>query len=269
MRAIIAVLAGTIFATNAMAADYLRGSTYEGPSSYNWAGAYIGGQVGYSESSVDFSGAPRELVANLLRLTLIEEEFQVSNWPALPRRDARAASYGGFIGYNSQWGDVVLGLDATYSHTDLSTSSSDVIGRRVVLSNNVQSDTVVESSATMRITDYGTFRVRAGYAFNWILPYVTGGVAIGRADLTRAVIVTSDRTDLSTIPPTPLGVIVDNASESVNGQFTFGYSAGVGVDIGLMPGVFVRGEYEFIQLNTVKGMTAHLNTFRVGAAVKF
>jgi hypothetical protein len=41
------------------------------------------------------------------------------------------------------------------------------------------------------------------------------------------------------------------------------------VDIGLLPGVFVRGEYEFVQLNTINGMTAQLNTVRVAGAVKF
>jgi outer membrane immunogenic protein len=271
MRAIIAGLAGTLFATNAMAADYLRGGQYEGGSaSYNWAGVYIGAQIGYSESNVDFSKSTRDMVANLMRFSLIENEFQVSNWSTLPRRDARATTYGGFIGYNSQWGDVVFGLDGTYSHTDLPTTSSDLISRRVVLSNNIQSDTSVFSAATMRITDYGTIRVRAGYAMNWVLPYLTAGVAIGRADVTRSVLVTSiNRVDLSTTPSTPLGDIVDTASESANGQFAVGYSAGLGVDIGLFPGAFVRGEYEFIQLNTVKGMTAHLNTFRVGAAFKF
>jgi outer membrane immunogenic protein len=270
MRAVIVGLTGAMFATNAMAADYLRGSTYEGPAIYNWAGVYIGGQVGYSESSVDFSNSAQQLVANLLRLTLIENEFQVSSWPNLPRRDARAASYGGFVGYNTQWGDIVLGVDGTYSHTDLPTTSTDFIGRRVLLSNNVQSDTSVDASATLRITDYGSVRVRAGYAFNWILPYLSVGLAIGRADATRSVIVTStNRLDLGTTPPTPLGDIVDSASESAKGQFTFGYSAGFGMDVGLAPGVFLRGEYEFIQLNTIKGMTAHLNTFRVGAALKF
>jgi opacity protein-like surface antigen len=270
MRAIIAGLAGTIFATNAMAADYLRGSTYEGgPVGYNWAGVYIGAQIGYSEAGVDPSGATRDVVAHLLRLTTIEEEAQVSGWPSLPRRDVRATSYGGFVGYNSQWGDIVLGTELNYSRTSLPAASTDTISRRFTTSDNIQYDVDVISSASMKVTDYGTARVRVGYAWNWVLPYVHGGLAIGRADISRSATIVMDRNDLSTTPSTPLGIITYADADTQNGAFTFGYSAGVGVDIGLFPGVFVRGEYEFIQLNTLKGITTHLNTFRVAAALKF
>jgi opacity protein-like surface antigen len=270
MRAVILGLTGLLVAGDAVAADYLRGSSYEGsPAGYNWAGVYIGGQVGYGESNVDSSNAVKDMIANLLRLTTIEEEANVSTWPALPKRDARASTYGGFIGYNSQWGDVVLGLEANYNRTSLQTDSTDSIGRRYVISSGVQYDTFVDSAASMRITDYGTVRARFGYAWNWFLPYATVGLAVGRADLARSVTVTLDRTDLNTSPATPLGVIVYNDVKNQAGAFTLGYALGLGVDIGLLPGVFVRGEYEFVQLNTVQGMTAHISSFRAAAAVKF
>jgi opacity protein-like surface antigen len=151
----------------------------------------------------------------------------------------------------------------------LLTDSTDSIGRRYVISTGVQYDTFVDSAASMRITDYGTVRARFGYAWNWLLPYATVGLAIGRADIARSVTITLDRTDFNTSPPTPLGVIVYSDAKAQAGALTLGYALGLGVDIGLLPGVFVRAEYEFVQLNTIQGITAHINSFRAAAAVKF
>lgn len=272
MRKLILGVAAFLCVTPAVAADYLRGSVYEAPppppvvpAYYVWEGVYAGGQVGYTENYVDFGVGVRPIIANLLRLITIEKEAQVSTWSLLPARDARGTSYGGFIGYNSQWGDMVLGIEGNYNRASIETASTDVIGRRYTTSDNVTYDGVVTSKASMRLTDYGTLRFRAGYAWDWVMPYLTAGVAFGRADITRSATVSLDMSRGGT----PLGVVnyADNANR--NGALTIGYAAGFGVDVGLLPGVFLRGEYEFVQLNTIDGMTARINTVRTAAAVKF
>lgn len=273
MRAVIIGLATSLFAGQAIAADYLRGSSWEGPpparSSYDWSGLYFGGQVGYAETSVGFAGATRSMTANLLRGLTIENEARVSEWPSLPRRDARDASYGGFIGYNAQWGQVVLGIEGNYNRTSITTASSDVIGRRYTTSDSIVYDGLITSNASMRVTDYGTLRFRAGYAWDWIMPYLFVGAAFGRADVSRSVNVDFDLYNSPGAPADYLYSVSYADAETKNGAFAYGYAVGGGIDVGITHNVFLRGEYEFVQLSTIKSMSAHINTFRAAAAVKF
>jgi opacity protein-like surface antigen len=259
MRAIIAGLVGSLLATNAMAADYLRGSTYEGGSStYNWAGVYIGGQVGYSEAITSLSTAPR--TSTFTSATSVEFDSELQQWPGLAKGDIRGSSYGGFIGYNSQWGDVVLGLEANYSHAALNRSlATTVIRDATFLDPTPGAVGQIDRQTGVKITDYGTARLRAGYAWNWAMPYAMAGLAVGRADVLRSATVTYNVPALTNY--------TENANR--NGLFTFGYMAGFGVDIGLFPGAFLRGEYEYIQFNPIEGMDAQIHTFRVAAAIKF
>lgn len=273
MRACILGLAAALASGNAMAADYLRGTTYEGPppaaaayNGYNWGGIYVGGQVGLANTDYDFTQATRGIAAKLLRGTVIENEAHVSDWPALERTDNRGTSYGGFIGYNAQWGEAVLGLEGNYSRMDAPISlSTDSIGRRYTTSDGAIYDVVSESGASAKLLDYGTIRARAGYAMGWIMPYGTIGLAVARADVSHSV----------SIPMTfqytngQIGSQVFTKTESKNGAATFGYAAGFGVDVGLFPGVFLRGEYEFMQLNPVYGIAMRINTVRTALAIKF
>jgi len=279
MRAVILGLAGLIVAGDAMAADYLRGSTYEGPPStgYSWAGIYVGGQVGYTNANMDLSQSTRSLVADMVRALLVETEFNISELLNVRNTDARARAYGGFIGYNSQWGDVVLGLELNYNRTSLTADSSDSIARSFVTSNEFRNDVVLTGNASAHLTDYATLRARAGYAMGWLMPYAMVGLAAGRLDYTRAATVSITETDVSAtaldltdgIAPRAGGSLSDSRTETKRGAITFGYMTGLGVDIGLFPGVFLRGEWEFVQLNPIAGIGLHLNTFRAAAAVKF
>jgi hypothetical protein len=45
-----------------------------------WGGFYVGGQLGYGVSSVDFSHATQSPVANLLQQTALENDVQPSSW---------------------------------------------------------------------------------------------------------------------------------------------------------------------------------------------
>src|SRR3954447_10038621 len=112
---LIAVMFGAI--SGAQAADMpdnLRGSIPPtlSTSSVNWQGYYIGGQGGYGSSDENFRGSTRTMTAALLADTLIEAEMGVSQWNlALGKATARSSGFGGFAGYNSQWDDVVVGIE--------------------------------------------------------------------------------------------------------------------------------------------------------------
>ncbi len=284
MRAVIVGLAGLLIAGDALAADYLRGSTYDPPArsaSYNWSGVYVGGHVGRHGTSYDFTESTRPVIANILRQTMIENEANVSEWANLPSRSSKGTIWGGFVGYNSQWGDVVVGLELNYSRVNGPTAtSSDTIGRTFETSDEFLYDVFVTSNASARLRDLGSLRLRMGYAWGWLMPYGMVGLAGGRADAFRSATVDMTSTDASDsaldptdgIPPRPgilPGAFIVNQSETKNGIFRYGYMFGVGVDIGLFPGVFLRGEWEFAQLGKVLGIPIQVNTFRVGAGVKF
>src|SRR4051794_21132938 len=92
--------------------DFLRGSFTAPVARTNWQGFYVGGQAGYGSSDENFNGSTRSLTAALLANTLIENAMRVSQWNlGLGKNSARSSGYGGFAGYNSQWTDVVVGVE--------------------------------------------------------------------------------------------------------------------------------------------------------------
>jgi hypothetical protein len=103
LRAGLAALALILMApAGAIAADmpeFLRGSY--SPSYTRWDGFYVGGQAAYLSGGADFGNATQPLVAYILRNTFIENNFGVSNWTTLGRRDANSSGFGGFVGYRA------------------------------------------------------------------------------------------------------------------------------------------------------------------------
>jgi outer membrane immunogenic protein len=266
MRLLLGGLAALAISTNAWSADLLRGSApaFQEARQYPWAGIYFGAQTGIAHADFEFDGATRPLFEYLLRSTTLEREAAASQNASLENGSGRGGSYGGFIGYNSQWGDVVLGAELNYNRVSISAESSDEIGRIITLGSTTY-DYLLTSTATGKLTDYGTLRFRAGYAYNWIMPYAMVGLAAGRADIARTA-----RVDLIQTPSSGIPVSITLAeSKAKTGAIGIGYMAGLGVDIGLMPGIFLRAEYEFVQLARIEDVPIRINTGRVAVGVKF
>jgi opacity protein-like surface antigen len=251
----------------------LRGGFSEGLTSsrVNWQGYYIGGQAGYGSSDENFRGSTRTMVAALLAGTLIETQMGVSQWNlALGKSSARTSGFGGFAGYNSQWEDVVIGLEASYLHGGFGGSSSATEARSSptpLLPGNFIHDVTATSQAAISIKDMATFRARAGYAYGCFLPYLFGGVALGNADITRSVTVTDFlRPGPGNVQPggpvTPL-----SATEAQHNHLIYGYSAGLGVDVNLIGGLFLRAEWEYIRFTA--SVDTSINTVRAGLGYKF
>ena len=270
----VALMIGAI--QSAEAADmpdlpFLRGSFPEGLSRFtqSWQGYYFGGQAGYGASDENFKDATRTQLAALLNNTILENEFQLSKLPVLGKASARNSAVGGFAGYNSQWEDVVVGVEVNYMHGKAGGSDSTSIARSVNTSDGYLNNILINTNAAINITDYGTFRARAGYVVNGFLPYMFGGFALGRADITRASSITASGIYLGSAVPTPppYGPVVLNASETQHGHLLYGYSAGVGVDINLIGGLFMRAEYEYIRFTST--IDTNVSTGRVGLGYKF
>jgi outer membrane immunogenic protein len=269
LRAGLAALALILMApAGAVAADmpeFLRGSF--SPSSTRWDGFYVGGQAAYLSGGADFGNATQPLVAYILRNTFIEDTFGVSNWTTLGRRDANSTGFGAFIGYNAQWDDVVLGLEANYTKTNWMASSSDSISRHMD-SGVTRYAATVDASSSIKLIDYTSIRGRAGYVMGHFMPYGMVGLVVGRADIMKSATVTETETTISSGAVTGvLGPTTDTDNQS--GKFIYGYSAGLGLDMALTPNIFVRGEYEYVQFFGLGGLKYYLNTARAAVGLKF
>jgi opacity protein-like surface antigen len=259
-------LSGLVTPTNAQDFDVptLRGTSpyiAAPPRHTRWAGFYFGGQIGRSSSEMDFKDATEGQLAFLLRELAVEAEHHPSRWQVLGKANPSGVSYGAFAGYNTQWSDVIVGVDVHYNRTSNFFANAPVTPiARSVSAAGLGYIVNITGAASMRITDYGAARVRGGWIVGNFLPYATLGVAVGRADITR-----SSRVDL-----TEEGVPFSfSASETKNGHFIYGWSAGGGVDILVMPNVFVRAEFEYIGFTEAQGIKADIGTARVGAGVRF
>jgi len=265
------LLAAAVFglASGAQAADmpdFLRGSLPGVSSPQNWQGFYLGAQGGYGSSDENFNGSTANMTQALLANTLIEESMQVSQWNlGLGKNSARSSGYGAFTGYNSQWDDVVLGLEASYLHGGFGGSTSASEARNSLLSDNLYHNVTATSTSAISISDMATFRGRAGYAFGSFLPYLFGGLALGNADISRSILVQDS------VSPTYLGNYTKlqplSATDAVHNHLIYGYTAGLGVDINLIGGLFMRAEWEYVRFTSA--VDTSINTVRAGLGYKF
>ncbi|SFJ60881.1 outer membrane protein [Bradyrhizobium sp. cf659] len=268
-----AAMLGTVSAAHA--ADmpdlpFLRGSFTDGlsRSNVNWQGSYIGAQAGYGSSDENFNGSTSNMMAALLADTLIESSMGVSQWNlGLGKASQRTTGFGAFVGYNAQWDDVVLGIEVSWLHGKFGGTAS-ASERRVsatALSDGNFHDVTATSTSSINISDMGTFRGRAAYAWGCFLPYMFAGLALGNADIVQTATV-QDRvsaTQLGTYTP----LVPLSSTNAQHNHLIYGYTAGLGVDVNLVGGLFMRAEYEYIRFSSA--VDTSINTVRAGLGYKF
>lgn len=273
------------FASEASAQDSdrptLRGSNVHElgrPRAYQWTGLYGGGQYGYAIGNVNISAGTADLVGYILRNTAIEGT--VTSWTSLANGSTTGSSWGAFVGYNWQFDQALLGAEINYNRTELSYGASDAMAR--FFQNDAQApaghhffyDASVASSASVTITDVATFRATAGWAAGRFMPYMFGGIAVGRADIIRSATVRVNQTDIPDDPIAnpPLADVnlgPTTREDAARGVFMYGVTAGLGVNYAITDNVFLRGEWEFVQFAPVNSVTIAINQLRVGVAFKF
>jgi outer membrane immunogenic protein len=260
----------------------LRGSDVFAPAAApccpQWGGFYVGGQVGAGFSSVDFSQSTQSPIANVLQQTALENVVQPSTWQVLGKTDVRGASWGGFVGYNSRWEGAILGLEVNYSRTNLSADAPIApLSLQTAAGGNTYNVTLTGSAST-HITDLMTLRARAGYEVGNFMPFAMIGVAAARADLaTSATISGQQNPPPPAVPPTPCGPPQTpnclpfslSGGSSKDGAFIYGWSIGGGLEVMVMPNVFLRGEYEYVAFSPIWNIKASVQTARVALGYKF
>ena len=279
-------------ASPALASDYdlpnipvLRGSVQPpapvysvGPATFTrWSGFYFGGNVSLGSATTDFSTATRPLVHTSLQHLTVEDQATPSAFEVLGRGSAVAAGGGAFLGYNTQWQDLVLGVEATYTHTNLNTTAPSTPVARVYpsLSTNVG----VSASANMNLTDYGTARARAGYVLGNFMPYGFIGMAVGRANYNVSTLADVTQTTSTSSPNyTCVGTNATNGtcsdflfpnSAGQNNALLWGWTIGAGLDWAVTRNVFVRGEFEFVEFAPISNISIMVASGRLGGGLKF
>jgi outer membrane immunogenic protein len=287
MRRLLATFGLFVSISAATAADYELPPTLRGaeavmpgasPCCPRWSGFYAGGQVSHSSQSADYRGGVSDLAGFIVRNSIFETPVAAFN--TLPNNSTNAFGFGGFFGYNSQWEELILGWELNYTHTSLNSRSIDGLSRTLAddtaapPQHHFVYDITVTGLANIRVTDMLVLRGRAGWTVGNFLPYAFLGPGIARADVTRTASVHIGRTDFPEAgAPGPNLTDANYFSDSRNdiklGGFYFVYAAGVGLDVEIMPRVFVRLEYETLQLPDIQGMWVGVQTVRTGLGLKF
>ncbi|HUD88199.1 MAG TPA: outer membrane protein [Xanthobacteraceae bacterium] len=147
---------------------------------------------------------------------------------------------GGTAGYNYQIGSAVIGLEGDVDWANLKGTST---------------STGCPVGCSTSDTWLSTVRGRAGYAFGGILPYVTGGLAVG---------------DIRAATPGFAGASDTNA----------GWTAGGGIEFALPGNWSAKAEYLHVDLGrfncgldcglaTTDNVSMHDNVFRAGVNYRF
>jgi opacity protein-like surface antigen len=290
---LVAAMVGAVSAAHA--ADMpdlpvLRGGFTDGLSTAtrNWEGFYAGGQFGFATSEIDFSHAPKSMVNFLLRNSVLQAP--VGGWAVLPKNHVQSTGFGAFVGRNWQYYDAVLGVEANYSYmNNLASTAADSMERLIVnpsgetppTGHTYTYDTALGGGASLQLKDYVTLRGRVGWSGGDYMPYAFGGLAIGRADVSRFATVSYVKYDDFDVTTTVGGVTTTihqqnqigsatmSQAERRTNSFIYGWTAGIGLEYALFDCVFLRGEWEHVGFSNVKDISMSLNNFRLGAGYKF
>jgi opacity protein-like surface antigen len=293
MRRLVLATAMIGVTFGAQAADFadlpiLRGSVGSAPlsrTSVNWDGWYVGGQGTYTAEQADFSRSITGLTNFIFRDSVLEQP--TSNFGLLPKTNPQALGFGGFVGRNWQYDDLVFSLEANYNYFDsLHTSTTGYNSLDIVNPPGIVN--LPNSTTTYRVTLTGNsavqlkdaiqFRARAGWAVGSFLPYVFGGAVVGRMAVSRSV-TSNVQERVDTTDPltgvTTFGTFVpipsqsQTLSEQKTNALVAGWAGGLGIETCLWGGLFLRGEWEYAKFLAVKNTVVSANHLRFGVGYKF
>lgn len=254
---------------HAGAADWpLRGSLPPQPTYVRWDGWQFGVEAGWGNFRNDFGNSTSPLVAFILRNTTAESEFAPSTWTTLPSGTTNGPVFGGYLGYNMQWEQLVLGVDFGYKYANIATGANDSIARQFVTSDQFLNTVSIDARSQMKLVDYATFRARAGYAWGQFLPYAMVGIAAGRFNYGTTVTVNYTGTPIPPAPGLPFD-ITNTASSGKTNAVVAGAVAGLGIDYAVTPGMYLRAEWEYVAFAPVNGSRSNINTGKVGVGARF
>jgi outer membrane immunogenic protein len=185
-------------------------------------------------------------------------------------------SFGAYAGYNVQYDSFVFGIEGDYTNFGRMGWSDNTIGLTKTNSLGLQETLNMYGTSATRINDYGTLRARLGYAIDSLMPYVTGGVAIGRARIAETLNYADTGFDVSAYNANLAGTktYINTISNIANDQrsrtkVVAGVALGAGLEYAITSNILLRAEYQYVLFSDFDGHKVNLNTVRAGAAIKF
>ena len=167
--------------------DVLRGAEPVGPANSRTGAASTSAARSATATSILIFPKPRvRWCLSASANSRWKQKITCRRGPYSAQATIRRQPYGGFVGYNTQWQDLILSIEGDYyagqRHHHGCRIADDP--RQTSAGGNTY-DVTVLGSASLHLTDYGSLRARAGWIFdNYFLPYGFVGVAIGRSDYT-------------------------------------------------------------------------------------
>jgi outer membrane immunogenic protein len=218
-------------ASGAHGADMpVKAPVYKAPPAviYDWSGVYAGGNIGYS-----WGRAATDTNISGYSVVPLDAPFIVPGAAFSDANRLKGIIGGAQIGYNVQAGQWVVGLEldwqasgekggATRTNAFAGDFSIPPVDFFVTVTDTTQYDA--------RIRWFGTVRGRVGYATGNILPYLTGGLAYGRVQVSGTNAVTGVVTACFGGPPcgdTPLNPTVTSLSAA---KVNLGWTLGAGIE---------------------------------------
>lgn len=198
--------------------------TYAAPSD-DWTGGYVGVLLGYSWA--DFDGHAHadffaEHPGGTFLLPLAYGNFGDG---------VDGFSGGAQVGYDKQIGNAVVGVVADWSWQDVDGSSFTEQNNGFI--SLIAPNNAIGLSSEFGISNFGTLRARAGIlAHDYVLLYLTGGLAIGSVDVAAAV--------------TNNGEVVEEFGIYNKDEIMVGWTAGAGIEAKLNANWRLKAEYLYM-----------------------
>jgi len=230
-KIILATLLAGIGSSAALAADMGARAPYtKAPAMMaavsNWSGFYIGGDAGYV-----FNGSSSGLLTNAFGLV-----------PLSYNANLQGGFGGGFVGYNYQMQQFVVGIEADWQAASVHGTSGQGFATNGA---GVVFGPFVESS---KVKDFGSLRGRFGVTFDRLMVFGTAGWALGGFSTTY-------------LQGSPF---LTNDHRTADG-----WAAGGGLEYAFASNVMGRIEYRHTDLGKASFLNATVGAFEHGNNVKF
>lgn len=211
-----------------------------------WNGFYVGAQLGYAWGSdqtvIKAAGSPFVLAA--------------------PDYDTNGFVGGVHAGFNYQTGPIVAGIEGDLELTGADGNAGFVGGR---------SFPGYHIGSSSEINFQGSLRARAGWAFDRVMVYGTGGLAFASVKNSYGAILPARN-----IFGAPRGIY-----GSSHDEVHWGWTLGAGVEYAISNNLTARAEYRYTNFNTFDNQPSFLvaggvaeqepdfHTLRIGTSYKF
>jgi outer membrane immunogenic protein len=178
----------------------------EATAAYDWTGFYLGVHGGYGWGTSETND-------------IFAYDLDPEGWFG-----------GGQAGYNYQLpNNIVLGVEADASFGNLKDDS--LVLTDMIIGPDIPTEAEVE------VTSFGTARLRAGYAFDRVMPYVTGGLGWARQTVDY----------FQDYLPNQPGRFVNNLEDT---KTYFGWTVGAGIEAALTDNFTAKIEYLYSDLGS-------------------